>query len=385
LKVRVINGPGVAVDGELLQEWLAIWSRSLGLSSELVECLDHQALLRELERSADDNHAVLLNPGSLGGNSELVSGARGTGQPTVWVDVRDAMHHEPQVASSDTMRVRGRGIDGYRWALRRLAQYIASPPSVVAYGGSPDQVGDLRLPPGTGPHAVVLLIHGGSWQEAWERDTIEPLAIDLMHRGYATLNIEYRRVGPSKGGWPNTCTDIASAMRKLTSLSAEHRLDLERLVIVGHSAGGHLALWAAAQRGVTPDQRADVVPELVVSLAGIPDLIECSRRGLGDGGNIAASFMGARYDVDPEAYRLASPAESLPLGVSQLLVQGTGDAWADLVDLNRLYARSARAAGDRIELLELDGATHFDVIDPLSDAWHATVRRVVELVPPDPP
>ena len=379
----MLNGPGVAVDRQLLQGWLAEWSRFLGLSSQLVESGDRQALLQELERAATDQHAVLLNPGSLRGDPELASRAREIGQPVVWVDVADAKHHASATSSSDTIGVRGRGIEGYRWALRRLVQHTTSPPTVIAYGDSADQVGDLRLPRGAGPHPVAILIHGGSWQEAWERDTIEPLAIDLTQRGYATWNIEYRRVGPSGGGWPNTCIDVASALRKLPSLSSKHHLDLGRLIAIGHSAGGHLALWAATQRGMEPDQRADVALSLVVSLAGIPDLIECERRGLGDGGNIAAAFMGSRYDDDPDAYRLASPAESVPLGVRQLLVQGTGDAWADLVDLNRLYARSAGAAGDSVELLELDGATHFDVIDPTSDSWTVILERIVALVPPD--
>jgi acetyl esterase/lipase len=120
----------------------------------------------------------------------------------------------------------------------------------------------------------------------------------------------------------------------------------------------------------------------VVSLAGIPDLIESAQRGLGDGGNIAAAFMGCRYDQNRDAYEQASPASSVPLGVRQLLVQGMGDAWPDLVDLNRMYADAARRAGDPVELLELEGATHFDVIDPGSDAWPAIVARIISAVPP---
>ena len=210
--------------------------RPLGVTSQLVDCDDRDALLRELERSARKKEALILNPGSLAADSEVESRVVEMMRTVVWVDLSDAKSPQPSAGSSGAMRVRGRGIDSYRWALRRLAQHGASPPLVIAYGQSPEQVGDLRLPSAVGPHPVAVLIHGGSWQEAWERDTIEPLAIDLTARGYATWNIEYRRVGPSGGGWPSTCIDVASAMGKLMSLASEHPLDIERVLVVGHSA-----------------------------------------------------------------------------------------------------------------------------------------------------
>jgi acetyl esterase/lipase len=216
-------------------------------------------------------------------------------------------------------------------------------------------------------------VHGGSWREPWERDTIEPLAIDLAERGYATWNVEYRRVGPYGGGWPASCADVAAAARHLVSLADAHALDLERLVVVGHSAGGHLALWAAAEL------RADLPPQLVVSIAGLPDLVECAYRGLGNGGDITAGFMGGEPEELPDAYAAASPAARLPLGVPQLLVQGWKDAWNDLVDVNRLYAKEAAAAGDAVELLEFADEDHFDVIDPGSASWAAVVERLLRL------
>jgi acetyl esterase/lipase len=149
-------------------------------------------------------------------------------------------------------------------------------------------------------------------------------------------------------------------------------------VFVGHSAGGHLALWSvnAAGAGGQP-----IRPLLVVGLASVSDLVEGARRGLGDSANATADFMGARPGEAPDAYAQASPAEQLPLGVPQLVAQGDADS-PDFVDMNRMYAAAARAAGDDVEHLELEGADHFDVIDPASAAWARIVGRIEERVPP---
>jgi acetyl esterase/lipase len=221
-------------------------------------------------------------------------------------------------------------------------------------------------------------MHGGFWRERWERDTIEPLAIDLVRRGFATWNLEYRRVGPYGGGWPATCQDVADGIGKLTELATDHPLDLQRVVFIGHSAGGHLALWAVKQNGVsgTPPVR----PILVVSLAGVADLEEGARRGLGDTGNGTADLMGGSAEERPDAYAAASPIRALPLGVPQLVVQGRLDNIPDLVDLSRIYVAAARDAGDPVEFIELDDADHFHLIVPTSHAWPPILERIEQAV-----
>ncbi|MBS1880327.1 MAG: alpha/beta hydrolase [Actinobacteria bacterium] len=238
------------------------------------------------------------------------------------------------------------------------------PVATHAYGPQRDQVGDLRLPDGGGPHPVVVLIHGGAWRANWERDLMDSIAVDLSARGYATWNLDYRRVA-SGGGWPTTCEDAAAGIEALAALDAP--LDLDRVVLLGHSAGGHLAAWAAAQEG------ARVKPALVLSLAGVLDLVEGARRGVYERA-IEGLMDGLPEDRDA-AYAAASPAELLPIGTPQLLVHGLLDL-ADNVDMNRGYADRARAAGDEVEVVELPGADHFHVIEPGTDAW----ARIVELL-----
>jgi acetyl esterase/lipase len=270
--------------------------------------------------------------------------------------------------------IRGRGVMSYRWAVQHLIQRLSYPYETIAYGATRDHVAELRLPDGEGPHPVVALLHGGFWRERWERDTIEPLAVDLARRGYATWNVEYRRVGPLGGGWPASCLDAAAALDHLAELAETHRLDLRRVVFIGHSAGGQLALWAVRRAGATDAPR--VQPALVVTMAGVNDLVEAAWRGLGDTANATADFVGG----DQRAYELASPAAQLPLGVRQLVVQGDADG-PDFVDLSRLYAAAAQAAGDDVELLELSGADHFHVITPDSDAWKQIASRIEQIVP----
>lgn len=233
----------------------------------------------------------------------------------------------------------------------------------VAYGSHPDQVAELRLPDGDGPHPVAVLVHGGFWREPYRRDLMVPLAQDLTARGWATWNLEYRRVGGA-GGWPATFDDVAAGITAL----ADQPVDLGRLLIVGHSAGGHLALWAAS-RGPAA---------LVVSLGGVSDLEEAAALGLGDGA--AQELLGGEPDEVPERYAAASPPRLLPLRAPLLLVHGDADQEVPVATARRFAARAADA-GAPCELLELPGVDHFAVIDPASPAWAATLAAVDRLLP----
>ncbi|HXV56632.1 MAG TPA: alpha/beta fold hydrolase [Gaiellaceae bacterium] len=231
----------------------------------------------------------------------------------------------------------------------------------LPYGPGPEQVVDLVLPAGEGPHPVALLVHGGFWRARFDRSTTAALAVDLARRGVAAANVEYRRVG-NGGGIPQTLEDVEAAAGAVARFGAA--LDPARVVAVGHSAGGHLALWLAGTGRV----------RAAVSLAGVCDLAGAASEGLGDGAavELARGLPAER----PEAYRLADPLGRLPTGVPQLLVHGEADDRVP-VEQSRRYARAAAAAGDRCELLELPGVGHFELIDPRDASW----RRVAERLP----
>jgi acetyl esterase/lipase len=218
------------------------------------------------------------------------------------------------------------------------------------YGPHPDQVVDVYEASGT-RRAVVAVIHGGFWRARYGRDLMEPLCRDLAARGYEARNVEYRRLG-ARGGWPATFEDVGAAVVGAGS----------PFVTIGHSAGGHLALWLAAERGAA----------LAVAQAGVVDLEEAWRLGLSS--NATAVLLGGSPRDVPQRYAAASPAARLPLGVVQLLVHGRRDDTVP-VEMSRAYAQRAREAGDQIELVETDEG-HFDCLDPSSASWAAILERL---------
>lgn len=249
-------------------------------------------------------------------------------------------------------------------------------PPAEAYGPGPDRFGELWRPAGPGPWPVVALLHGGFWRAGRTLELMRPLAADLAGRGFAAWNLEYRRVGQPGGGWPGTCEDVAAGLDHLAGLAGRAPLDLDRLVVAGHSAGGHLALWSAARAGLpagAPGAAPLVTPGLAVSLAGVCDLHAGAADGIGE--DAVAGFLGATPDQEPERYRLASPRARLPLGVRQLLVHGDADSRVP-VEQSRAYAAAAAAAGDPVELVELAGVDHMAVIDPASPAWAEVTHRL---------
>jgi acetyl esterase/lipase len=247
-------------------------------------------------------------------------------------------------------------------------------PAVHRYGPGPEQWGELWLPdPGAGgaPPPLAVLVHGGFWRAPRTCALLRPLAAALARDGWAAWNLEYRRVGQPGAGWPGTCEDVAAGVHAVAGLAGAHRLDLDRVLLVGHSAGGQLALLAAARPGAASRARA------VVSLAGVVDLVDGARAGIGEGA--VAAFLGATPDQAPERYAAASPLARLPLGLRQLLVHGDADPRVP-VDQSRRYVAAATAAGDPAELLELPGVDHMALIDPTSPAWRRVAARLLDLL-----
>jgi acetyl esterase/lipase len=249
------------------------------------------------------------------------------------------------------------GLDAFLAELGARAAARYRPGELHAYGPDPDQHAELRLPDGEGPHPVAVVLHGGFWRAGYTRRNTTAVAVALAEAGWATWNVEYRR---GAGAVRRTLEDVAAATRALAQVDAP--LDLGRVVAVGHSAGGHLALWLAAERKVTS----------AVALAGVCDLAAAADADLGDGA--VAEFLGGPAGEHPAA----DPARRLPLGVPLLLVHGGGDDRVP-VEHSRAFEATASAAGDECRLLELDGADHFDVIDPRSAPWPRIEAALAEL------
>ena len=260
--------------------------------------------------------------------------------------------------------------------------YLPSPPGGqrIFYGPGPLHFGDLRLPEGKGPHPVVVFIHGGFWRARYNLDYASHLCDALARDGVATWNIEYRRLGDEGGGWPGTFEDVAGAVDYLRVLAPLHNLSLDRVVVMGHSAGGHLAAWVAVRRATTPSLRTQQPPlpvRAVVPIAGVLDLRRAWDLRLS--GGVVAELLGGSPQERPARYDLASPIERLPLGVTQRLIHGTDDEDVPF-EISRRYARAAEAAGDDVTLHALEGAGHFEPVDPWSRAWGAVRETVRELI-----
>jgi len=229
----------------------------------------------------------------------------------------------------------------------------------LPYGQDPNQFVDVRVPAGKGPHPVVFFIHGGYWRVKYDLTYAGHLCAALKKTGIATLNVEYRRVGNPGGGWPGTFEDIRSAYHALHEQNKESiaGLDLTRVCVAGHSAGGHLALCLAAfEKTVTK----------VLSLAGVLDL----RRGweLHLGNDAVAAFLGGSPSDVPDHYREASPAERPVPQATQKLIHGTADESVPY-EIGKSYAVSKKKSGENVELITLPEIGHFEIVDPGSAVW----------------
>ncbi len=277
---------------------------------------------------------------------------------------------------------------GQRLGPRDVDSLPSRPPQLRAsYGADSLQFGELRLPDGSGPFPLAIVIHGGCWTKGFAtlRNTAA-VASALLDDGIATWNVEYRQMGDPGAGWPNTFLDIGAGVDYARTLAARYPIDLSRVVVMGHSAGAHFALWAAGRpqlgsqspvRGENPlAVRAAVAidgPGDLESLVG-PDARICGKP-------VIAPFMGGTPEVVPERYHDGSPKDMLPLGVHQYLVSAAVLSETDA----HAYEMAARAAGDSAAVLIVQEGGHFGVIAPGTPYWkpvHELIRRAFGLPTP---
>lgn len=262
-----------------------------------------------------------------------------------------------------------------------VAERPAPPPGItIAYGTADQQFGELRIPSGKGPFPVAILVHGGCWSRSFDYRYLAHLADRLTDDArIATWLIEYRRLGDLGGGWPGTFLDVAAAADFLRQLSSTYPLEVSRTIAVGHSAGGHLALWLAARHRLLPGSelfKADPLPiSSVVGLAPIPDLSAYLHADTGGCSRAVAQLMGGTPDQHPERYRDGSPVSLLPIRASQFFIQGLSDPIVPAAMVHT-YATRARQTGDQVELIEQPDAGHFDPAVPDSMSWGATSAAI---------
>jgi acetyl esterase/lipase len=260
----------------------------------------------------------------------------------------------------------------------------------IAYGKNPLQFGELRLPQGSafkGPFPVVILIHGGCWLADFDYTYMTRLAAVLAKAGIASWTIEYRRIGDTGGGWPGTFLDVARATDDLRQLAQRYPLNLKKIVALGHSSGGQLALWLAARAKLPHDSALYLPSPLklrgVIGLAAVTDLASYRIGPAGSCNAAVDTLLGGSPETWPLRYAETSPLALLPLGVPQWLVQGDRDNIVPSKSAD-LYAEAARAVGDRVTLLPVAGAGHFELVAPVSASgawqiWQNAVEQSLDL------
>jgi 3-dehydroquinate dehydratase-2 len=352
MRVTVINGPNLDLLGTRepevygsttlgdLEQRIALFATGLGVDTTFVQSNEEGDLIEAIHGARGED-GIVINPGALTHTSRALGDAiSAVGVPAVEVHISNVREREPWravslVSEACARTIYGRGLAGYEDAVRHLVNRAAVPVRAVRYGPHRDQAGDLRVPNG-GPRGIVLLVHGGFWLDQYQRDGMESLAVDLTGRGWTTWNLEYRRLG-SGGGWPASGHDVVTAIDSVSQVADGTPGPMG---IIGHSAGGHLALWAALR------PREPVA--LTVGLAPVTDLQALSSSGGAGSG--------------PASRLLADGAPPAIDGVPEptLLIHGDAD---DVVPPEH----STRVAGAQLNMIP--GFGHFELLDPKREHW----------------
>ena len=385
MRIVVINGPNLNLIGmrspeiygstslEELNASCRSWAADLGATVDTFQS-NHEGDLIDRIHAARDAHGIVINPGAFTHYSYAIRDAiEAVGIPTVEVHISNVKDREPWrqisvVSDVCATTIFGRGITGYRDALRHLVARAAWPVETIEYGPDQDNVGDLRIPHGPGPHPVAVLLHGGFWRNTVARDLLDAAAVDLTERGWATWNVEFARVGGG-GGWRATTADVAAALSSLIEFAQGHHLDLDRVVAVGHGSGGQLALQSAVGSN-------EPAISAVVALAPIGDLEAAHRAGIG--ADAVGAFMRRAPEQSPERYATASPIRNLPIGVPLLIVTGDEDDRVP-ASISREFAGRAADEGDTVVYHELEGVGHNELIDPATRAWAKVAEEINRL------
>ena len=379
-RILVLNGPNLDLLGvrepeiygtttlRQLEDLVRDWGAELALEVEAFQSNHEGALIDRIHDARTRVDGLVINAAALTHTSRALQDALTAVElPAVEVHIsnvkeREAFRRVSLLSPPAVHTIYGRGLAGYRWALRHLVHRTATPFERTTYGALPDQFGDLRRPDGDG-RRLVILMHGGLWRHEWTHDTIEGIAVDLTRRGYVTWNLEYRRVGLG-GGWPETFADVAAAIRSAPTVTG---IEARDTVLLGHSAGGSMALWAG---GLSKD----LAPGLVVGLAAMPDLVRAEEEGIGQG---SVRKMLGRSRPDPAEY---SPLHRLPTGTDTVLAVADGD---ELIPLShgKDYAAAADAADDPIEFIEVPGL-HSSFLGPEAVSWKDVAGSIIARFPP---
>jgi 3-dehydroquinate dehydratase-2 len=377
-RVLLLNGPNLDLLGKrepeiygrtTLAELVTMvkeWGSELGIEVDHLQSNHEGELVERIHAAARSQDGLVINAAALSHYSRAIEDAlRSVALPAVEVHISNIRRREPWrrksvIEPACVYTIYGRGLGGYRWALRHLAYRTHAPFSTESYGPFRDQVGDFRKP-SPSSSSLAVLVHGGLWRDEWTRDTMDGLAVALADEGYATWNLEYRRVG-SGGGWPESFDDVATALSNAEEVTG---IGASQTFVVGHSAGGTMALWSSGRSARL---------HLVIGLAAITDLVRAERDDLGDG---SIRRMAGRRRPKPSDY---SPFHRLPNGTPLLLASGTHDRLVPL-EYGREFVAAAGEAGDEVEHLQLD-CGHLALIEPGGEPWQAIVGRLRSRIPP---
>lgn len=356
MRLLVVNGPDLDLLGTRepevygsttlaeLEAQVEDWGEVMGAEVVTEQSNDESAIIDLIHEF--DGEGIVLNPGAFTHTSRAIADAiQGVSTAVVEVHISNVRERGPRRAHSMmtdvcARTIFGRGIGGYRDAMRHLVNRSAMPFDTVRYGPHSDNVGDLR---GEGRDLVVLA-HGGLWKQEFERDTTDSLAIDLARRGYRTWNLEYRRLGDG-GGWPGSGHDVLAALDSIPALEG----GTGRTFLIGHSAGAYLLMWAA------PRTRSDVA--LHVALGPLLDL-----RAAVDSGDVGVEQCTALLDR-------GAPDQAIPDGVPTALVHGDEDQIVPVT-------RSIDFAGQHGLVHHRTGADHFSLLDPSKPEWGWVIEQM---------
>lgn len=243
------------------------------------------------------------------------------------------------------------------------------------YGDNPAQFGELYIPDSDTPHPVIILIHGGCYQAKYTLKPLGNICKALVAEGFAVWNIEYRSSG-NGGDFPTLFLDVAQSVDYLRQIADTHNLNLNRVIAVGHSAGGHLGLWLAGRYKIPASSDLYIANPLpivgVVALAGVVDEVYAIENGICEGG--LSAIMGGEPDTVPDHYQVADPRALLPIGIPQTHIIGELDS--TMIDNVKSYIKAAKEAGDTVDLIIAPDSGHFEIVDVSSNAW-LTVRNAI--------